>query len=822
MFKLRYIRTKIMLGGGLSILIVAIALTSYAAITMRNKAFVSTKELMITEAKSQASFIDADLEIALDTSRALANAFSSQITDKNQLTREQVNLMLKQVLEQNPSFFGISTEWEDNAFDGKDATFAGKRNVADDGHFSPYWYRDGDSVALTYLPRLADDDPAYIYYVVPKATMQEAVMDPYIYPVDGVDVLMTSLMVPIIHNNKFYGTVGVDLKLDLLQDRANALVEEYPNGTLTIYSNSGYIAGFTNKPELIGEQISVVHTDWEQDLVNIQSGEVSIDEDEETISVFAPIYFGSSPSPWAVNFDQPYAIVATQANQGMWLMIVIEIGLIVLSLAVLSIVSNIITKPIKKLTASAEAFSNGNLQEEIQVTTTDEIGVLATAFKSMQGYLLTIANAARALADNDLRIEINALSEEDELGTAFEQMVKSLRRTIGDVSDQSNLLDESAGQLAITSSQAREATSQIANTMQQIASGTVQQADSVNRAGVSVGQMTSAIDDVANGAQQQATAASNAADITNMLSAAIQQVAGNAQGVLRESKIAAESAQKGSQKVEDTLTGMQNIKKQVGVSADKVREMGDRSDKIGDIVVTIDDISSQTNLLALNAAIEAARAGEAGKGFAVVADEVRKLAERSSTATSEIGDLVKTIQQTVKEAVQAMEEGTLEVENGVTIANEAGVALYEILSATNRVNAEAEQAVAASDEMEASADELVSAVDMVSSVIEQNTAATEQMSAGSSNVTESIENIASVSEENSAAVEEVSASAEEMSAQVEEVSTSAESLSQLAQKFREVVMQFKLPGMQQEAAEAEEESDVTDLPEEPEAPEDLM
>jgi len=240
------------------------------------------------------------------------------------------------------------------------------------------------------------------------------------------------------------------------------------------------------------------------------------------------------------------------------------------------------------------------------------------------------------------------------------------------------------------------------------------------------------------------------------------------------------------------LNGMQSIKKAVGLSAEKVAEMGSRSDQIGDIVVAIEDIASQTNLLALNAAIEAARAGEAGKGFAVVADEVRKLAERASSATKEIGGLIKDIQATVSDAVKAMEDGAHEVDNGVTYAGEAGIALDEILKAAEAVNDQAEQAAAAAEQMAASANELVSAVDSVSAVVEENTAATEEMAASSSEVTQAIESIASVSEENSAAVEEVSASAEEMTAQVEEVSASAQELASLAQQLNEIVFQFKL------------------------------
>ncbi len=240
---------------------------------------------------------------------------------------------------------------------------------------------------------------------------------------------------------------------------------------------------------------------------------------------------------------------------------------------------------------------------------------------------------------------------------------------------------------------------------------------------------------------------------------------------------------------------MEAIRSTVGLSAAKVEEMGTRSEEIGAIVATNEDIASQTNLLALNAAIEAARAGEQGKGFAVVADEVRKLAERSSLSTKEIAALIKGIQKTVNEAVTAMQASAVEVEAGVTRAHSAGEALKNILGAAEAVYKQAGEAGEAAAQVSAAATELVEAVDSVSAVIEENTAATEEMAANSAELTQAIENIASVSEENSAAVEEVSTSTREVSGQVEKVSASAESLMEMAHRLQQVVLRFKLePG----------------------------
>ena len=179
-------------------------------------------------------------------------------------------------------------------------------------------------------------------------------------------------------------------------------------------------------------------------------------------------------------------------------------------------------------------------------------------------------------------------------------------------------------------------------------------------------QILVAADEMPAGATQQDQEITNTSSAVEELTVSMKQVSNNAEASAEAARRALDAAEQGNRAVRDTLEGMQRIRASVQATAKKIKSLGDRSLEISEIINVINDITEQTNLLALNAAIEAARAGEAGRGFAVVADEVRKLAEHSRSATKDIAALIKAIQAETNEAVVVMEEGTREVEGGAT------------------------------------------------------------------------------------------------------------------------------------------------------------
>ncbi|MBE9537395.1 MAG: methyl-accepting chemotaxis protein [Proteobacteria bacterium] len=229
-------------------------------------------------------------------------------------------------------------------------------------------------------------------------------------------------------------------------------------------------------------------------------------------------------------------------------------------------------------------------------------------------------------------------------------------------------------------------------------------------------QIAASSEEMAQGAERQTHQSDQVAAAVEEMSATVLEVAKNSNDASQAAYKAAEVAQSGGDIVTQTIDGMNSISASVQQSARTIEALGRSSDEIGEIIAVIDDIADQTNLLALNAAIEAARAGEQGRGFAVVADEVRKLAERTTKATKEIASMIKTIQVDTSGAVESMAAGTEEVQRGVGYANEAGSSLNQIVEVVGSVNDMIQQIATAAEEQSAASEEISVNVEEVAAI----------------------------------------------------------------------------------------------------------
>ncbi|MDA1173727.1 MAG: methyl-accepting chemotaxis protein [Chloroflexi bacterium] len=437
-------------------------------------------------------------------------------------------------------------------------------------------------------------------------------------------------------------------------------------------------------------------------------------------------------------------------------------------------INDLASNALPALAGVVQAVASGDLTRKANVQTTkivvnsaDEIGALARSYAAMTERM-------------------------EETGTAVNDMVDNLNLLIGRVAETAQDLTDSSSTLSATAEQVGQATQEIASTSQQVARGANDQSTGITTTTTAVSQLTDAIDQIAEGAKQQAASMEQAAGITSQVSTAASGVAKNAQDAAEGARTTDEAARAASEAVDKTITGMVRIRDAVTSAATKIGGLGEQSAEIGKIVAVIDDIAAQTNLLALNAAIEAARAGEQGRGFAVVADEVRKLAERVTDATKEIANLIEGVQRGVQDSIKATEQGTREVAAGTEIAEGAGSALNQIAGSVVAVSEQIERISAAAEEVSASADGMVAFIDNVNEIAVKSASAAEQMSASAENVTESVSNVAAITEENSAATQEMSASVEEVSAQADEMVKAAQAMDEMAKSLQSVVSSFKL------------------------------
>ncbi len=343
------------------------------------------------------------------------------------------------------------------------------------------------------------------------------------------------------------------------------------------------------------------------------------------------------------------------------------------------------------------------------------------------------------LAQGDFRDKARDVLRKDEIGQLADSLVAMRSRLRGVLKH----VNESSEQVAAASEELTASADQSAHAATSVAIS---------------------INNVATGAENQLRESDTTARVVEQMSAGIQQAAATSNQVASQSVNAAQKAKDGNAAIEEAVTQMAHIEESVNHSAQVVTKLGERSKEIGQIVDTISGIAAQTNLLALNAAIEAARAGEQGRGFAVVADEVRKLAEQSQDAAKQISGLISEIQGETDKAVKAMADGTEEVKVGAKVVDTAGVTFEEIACVVTDV---AEQ-------------------------VREISAVMQQLAGSSQQIVLSVREINKLCQDSSGEAQSVSAATEEQTASMEEIASASQSLAKLAQDLQVSVSQFRI------------------------------
>lgn len=371
------------------------------------------------------------------------------------------------------------------------------------------------------------------------------------------------------------------------------------------------------------------------------------------------------------------------------------LGALVALIVIGSFLTSHIAGPLREITRISEHIAAGEFDDRIPFNDRrDEVGVLAQAFSRMSESLRGTADIATRIASGDLQVQVRPQSDRDRLGTAFASMVENLRLLTADLSTGITVLGTSANEISTSISQF---------------------ATSATQSATAVSETTTTVEEVRQTAQ-----------IANQKARAVSDTAQRATQV----------SQNGREATDEAIEGINRIREQMAAIAASMVRLSEQSQAIGQIVASVEDLSAQSNLLAVNAAIEAAKAGDQGKGFAVVALEVKSLAEQSKQATAQVRSILTDIQRATSAAVMATEQGTKAVEAGVRQATVAGQSIQIIAQGVTEAAQAATQIAASSQQQLVGVDQVASAMESIKQATVQSVDSAKQLESAARNLKE--------------------------------------------------------------------------------------
>ncbi|MBI4865053.1 MAG: methyl-accepting chemotaxis protein [Candidatus Riflebacteria bacterium] len=637
------IKNRILKWAGLCLFVTLGAIVTHSSLSTRTLSLETTKERVLNLSRGKASQIVVHFERALTTARTLAIALSTAKTGRSTLTRDTMDLILKTTLEKNPSFVGVYTCWEPNAFDGLDAKHVKSPASDSSGRFIPYWNRD-TSGRVVVEPLQSYEDPNKDalgvrkgeYYLLPRETKQECVIEPYLYPVQGKEILMTSLVVPIVVDGRFLGIAGIDLPLGFLQGLAKSEDPLLKSGELLIVSNDGRIAAASASPALVGKPLTEKFGRLtETYLKTIDAADEDFRFDRGTVTICSPVQLGQTSTPWGIIVRIPEQAVVAAASAMMWKEIALGLTITFLALCCLWLIARTIATPIGKSVRVAQLIADGDL---------------AAARRAIAALTERLLPVEQPVPEGTHRV--SAGPGEDEVG----QLLRAISTMTSNLASLLQQAEQSSGRLASVSVE--------------IETSSRDQESTVGEFETQTTRIVTAVREISATAKELARTMEG-----------VKKVAAGTEGLADTGRVG----------LGQMATTMNQLAGSTTSISSKLSVISQKATTINGVVTAITKVADQTNLLSLNASIEAEKAGEYGLGFAVVAREIRRLADQTAVATLDIGKTVREMQSSVSAGVVEMDKFTEEVRKGVDAVVAIGAQLAQIIERVKELAVEFEK-----------------------------------------------------------------------------------------------------------------------------------